>query len=71
MVGLPQKMSFIPGMSTREVVEQALAASDSGRRVYINGWGNAVLSIIARALPTRLTTKAIYHLLQRMKAEKS
>lgn len=67
VVGLPEKLSFIPGMSAQEVVTEALQAATSGRRVFINGWGNAVLAQLARLLPSRVTSFGIERLLMRVK----
>ncbi|MFN8389267.1 MAG: SDR family oxidoreductase [Bdellovibrionota bacterium] len=57
--GLKQKLRHIPAMATDVVVSQALAASEAGKSVLINGLRNRVLVAASRIVPLGLTAWAV------------
>jgi hypothetical protein len=59
VVGLPYKIDKIPCMSAHEVVKQALAASDKGKNILINGRLNLLAASLNRLLPKTLSAKIV------------
>ena len=59
VVGLDSKVPFMPGMTSREVVCQALKGYHKGKRVVINGLVNKLCVFLGRYLPTEWTLSII------------
>ncbi len=59
VVGLEDKLSFLPAVSARKVVEQALDAAVRGRTIYINGWLNFPLAQLNRVFPRLFAARLI------------
>jgi hypothetical protein len=59
VVGLPNKIDKIPCMSAKEVVSQALTASEKGKNICINGWFNFLAASLNRLTPKTLSARVV------------
>ena len=64
VAGLPEKMSYLPAMSAREVVKQGLEAVAQGRMLKVNGSLNWFLATLARLLPPTVSARLVERVLR-------
>ena len=64
VVGLPQKLDWLPGMQPDTVVEQALCALEKGKPFVVNGYLNCFLAQLSRHLPPMLSSRIVAFILR-------
>jgi len=51
VVGLTERMKYLPGMSAEQVVTEALDAAEKGKTIIVHGWINWLGTLLAKILP--------------------
>ena len=69
VVGLDNKLDFLLPVSAQKVASEAIAAAESGRRVYINGRLNYFLAMLNRLLPQTISASLVERILRKAAQE--
>ena len=66
VVGLMDKLDYLPGHSAERVVREALLAASRGSRRCVNGLRNKLLTALVSLTPVALSNRAVLRLLRPM-----